>query len=107
MLVRGWKLTLFFFYTAVVVCLFSVTRNEALSLSVSLVLLVSGLLSWGLIEYGLHRFVFHYDARSESGRKIVYAVHLSHHEHPDSRDHIFASLVISAPVAAAYLLLSR
>jgi len=106
MLVRGWRLTPLFFYGAVVVCLFIVTRNEALSLSAGLVLLTLGLLSWGLIEYGLHRFVFHYDARSEFGRKIVYAAHLSHHENPDSRDQIFASLLISAPVAAAYLLLA-
>ena len=106
MLVRGWRLTPLFFYTAVVVCLFIVTRNEALSFGVSLLLLTLGLLSWGLIEYGLHRFIFHYDAKSELGRKIVYAVHLSHHEKPDSRDQIFASLVISAPVAAAYLLLA-
>jgi sterol desaturase/sphingolipid hydroxylase (fatty acid hydroxylase superfamily) len=106
MLVRSWKLTPVFFYTAVVVCLFIVTRHEALSWIASLVLLASGVLSWGLIEYGLHRFVFHYDARSESGRKIVYAAHLSHHENPDSSDKIFASLLISAPVATAYLLLS-
>ena len=79
MLVRSWKLTPLFFYTAVIVCLFIVTRNEALSPTVSLVLLVSGVLSWGLIEYVLHRFVFHYDAKSELGRKVVYGVHLSHH----------------------------
>ena len=107
MLVRSWKLTLLFFYTAVIVCLFIVTRNEALSPTVSLVLLVSGVLSWGLIEYVLHRFVFHYDAKSELGRKVVYGVHLSHHENPDARDQIFASLIISAPVAAIYMLLAR
>ena len=101
MLVKGWRLTPLFFYAAVVVCLFIVTRNETLSFGASLLLLTSGLLSWGLIEYGLHRFVFHYDARSELGRRIVYDVNLSHHENPDSRDQIFASLLISAPVAAA------
>ena len=107
MLVRSWKLTPLVFYTAVILWLFIASRNEALSLTTSLVLLVSGLFSWGLIEYVLHRFVFHYDASSELGRKIVYAVHLSHHDNPDSRGQIFASLVISAPVAAAYLLLAR
>ncbi len=107
MLVRSWKLTPLFFYTAVIVCLFIVTRNEGLSPTVSLVLLVSGVLSWGLIEYVLHRFVFHYDAKSEFGRKIVYGVHLSHHENPDARDQIFASLIISAPVAGVYMLLAR
>ncbi|HYK22567.1 MAG TPA: sterol desaturase family protein, partial [Pyrinomonadaceae bacterium] len=106
MLGKGWKLTPLFFYTAVVVCLLTLTRDQSLSWSASILLLASGLLSWGLIEYGLHRFVFHYDARSKSGRKILYAAHLSHHEKPDSTDRIFASLVISGPVAGAYLLLA-
>jgi sterol desaturase/sphingolipid hydroxylase (fatty acid hydroxylase superfamily) len=62
-------------------------------------------LSWGLLEYVLHRFVFHYDARSAFGKKVVYAAHLSHHDDPRATDRIFSSLIISAPVAAAYLLL--
>src|SRR5687767_1634254 len=107
MSVSKWRLTPLFFYTAVVVCLFTVTHDEARSSGTSFALLAFGLLSWGLIEYGLHRFVFHHDARSEVGRKMVYAVHLSHHENPKSRDRIFSSLVISAPVAAGYLLLAR
>jgi sterol desaturase/sphingolipid hydroxylase (fatty acid hydroxylase superfamily) len=101
------RLTPLFFYAAVVVCLFTVTHDEAFSSGTSFALLASGLLSWGLIEYGLHRFVFHHDARSELGRKMVHAVHLSHHENPRSRDRIFSSLVVSAPVAAVYLLLAR
>jgi sterol desaturase/sphingolipid hydroxylase (fatty acid hydroxylase superfamily) len=71
-----------------------------------LLLLVSGLLSWGLVEYALHRFIFHYDARSESGRKLVYAAHLSHHEDPGATDRIFTSLRMSVPIAAGYWLLA-
>lgn len=107
MSVRGSTLTPLYFYTAVVLCLLVVTRSEALSWGASFVLLTSGLLSWGLIEYGLHRFVFHYNARSELGRRLVYAAHLSHHDYPSATDRLFSSLVISAPVAAAYLLLAR
>lgn len=94
------------FYTAVVLCLFTLTRGEAISLGASFALLVAGLLSWGLLEYGLHRFAFHYDARSELGRKVVYAAHLSHHDNPRARNGIFSSLIISTPVATAYLLLA-
>ena len=99
-------LTPLYFYTAVVLCLFGLTR-EPLSLSASVLLLTSGLLSWGLLEYVLHRFVFHYDAQSVSGKKLVYAAHLSHHEDPRATDRIFSSLMISAPVATAYLLVAR
>ena len=107
MSVSASRLTPLFLYTAVVVCLLTLTHDQTLSWSTSFVLLALGLLSWALIEYGLHRFVFHYDARSELGRKIVYAAHLSHHEKPDASDRIFSSLVISAPLATAYLLLAR
>jgi sterol desaturase/sphingolipid hydroxylase (fatty acid hydroxylase superfamily) len=103
--VRLSRLTPVGFYVTVVLCLLVFTRRETLSLTASFVLLALGILSWGLIEYGLHRFVFHYDARSTLGRNLLYAVHLSHHEDPGSTDRIFSSLLISAPVAAVYLLL--
>ena len=67
-------------------------------------LVAAGALSWSVVEYALHRFVFHYDARSERGRRFVYDSHLVHHERPKDLDDIFASLSTSAPLAAAYLL---
>jgi sterol desaturase/sphingolipid hydroxylase (fatty acid hydroxylase superfamily) len=100
-------LTPLYFYTAVLLCLFALTRGEPLSLGAGLVLLASGLLSWGLLEYVLHRFVFHYEAQSEFGRKLVYGVHLSHHDNPCAKGRIFSSLIITAPLASAYLLLAR
>jgi sterol desaturase/sphingolipid hydroxylase (fatty acid hydroxylase superfamily) len=100
-------LTPLYFYTTIVICLLVITRSESPSWVSSLLLIGGGLLSWGFIEYCLHRFVFHYEARSEFGKKFVYAVHLSHHESPGLTDRIFASLIISAPVATAYLLLAR
>lgn len=109
MLVRGWgQFTPFYFYTAAALCLgaAAAAQGGGLSVVVVLLLLVSGLLSWGLIEYALHRFVFHHDARSEAGRRLVYAAHLSHHEDPGAADRLFASLRMSAPIAAGYWLLA-
>jgi dihydroceramide fatty acyl 2-hydroxylase len=105
--VGGWRqFTPFYFYTAVALCLGAAAAGEGPSGGAILSLLVTGLLSWGLIEYALHRFVFHYDARSESGRKFVYAAHLSHHEDPGATDRLFTSLRMSVPIAAAYCLLA-
>jgi sterol desaturase/sphingolipid hydroxylase (fatty acid hydroxylase superfamily) len=104
----GWKqLTPVYFYTTVVVCLIAVTRNNTFSALQNLLLVVVGVLSWTLIEYGLHRFVFHYSARSEFGRKLLYAAHLSHHENPTATSRLFSSLLVSLPVATAYFLLGR
>ena len=43
-----------------------------------------GLLVWSLLEYGLHRFVFHirFEVRNPKIRETVNASHLSHHAAP-------------------------
>ena len=43
-----------------------------------------GVLSWSLLEYGLHRFVFHVsvDIRNPTLRNLVNASHLNHHAAP-------------------------
>ena len=105
--VPGWKhLTPVYFYTALVVCLLALTRGEDFSFSQYFLLISSGVLSWTLIEYALHRFIFHYHARSTLGRKLVYAAHLSHHENPRATNQFFSSLLVSLPVAIVYVLLA-
>lgn len=103
----GWKqLAPVYFYTAVVVCLITVTRDNIFSTFQNLLLVLGGILSWTLIEYGLHRFVFHYHARSEFGSKLLYAAHMSHHEDPRATSRLFASLLLSLPIATAYFVLA-
>lgn len=107
LLVTSWKqLTPVYFYTAVVVCLISITRGAGFSWRQNLLLIGLGTLSWTLIEYGLHRFVFHYSPRSVFGRKLVHAAHLSHHENPRATNRLFSSLLVSLPIATGYLLLA-
>jgi dihydroceramide fatty acyl 2-hydroxylase len=105
--VAGWKqLAPVYFYIALAVCLIALTRNEDFSWRQNILLISSGVLSWTLMEYVLHRFIFHYSARSTFGKQLVYAVHLSHHETPRTRNGFFSSLLVSLPVATAYLLLA-
>ena len=105
--VAGWKqLSPVYFYTALVVCLLAFTRRDNFSWLQSFILIGLGVLSWTLIEYALHRFIFHYSASSDFGRKLVYAAHISHHENPRCANRLFSSLLVSLPVAIAYLLLA-
>ncbi len=61
-----------------------------------------GVLIWTLLEYGLHRFVFHIQipVRNARLRKIVNASHLAHHASPRDPSkllvHPLSGLVISA-----------
>jgi dihydroceramide fatty acyl 2-hydroxylase len=103
----GWnQLTPVYFYTALAVCLIALTRGEISSWNQNFLLIGLGVLSWMAIEYVLHRLVFHYNARSTFGRKILYAAHLSHHQNPLATNRLFSSLLISLPIATAYLLLA-
>jgi sterol desaturase/sphingolipid hydroxylase (fatty acid hydroxylase superfamily) len=107
MSIKGWrKLAPFYFYTAVVLLLAAAARGNGPSRSAILILFLFGFLTWGLVEYVLHRFVFHLDATPIFGRKFVYAAHLTHHENPKETDYLFANLQISLPIAMAYWLLA-
>ena len=58
-----------------------------------------GALMWSLLEYGLHRFVFHirFEVRNQKLKEIVNASHLSHHSAPrDPR-----KLLVRTPYALA------
>lgn len=108
MSVAGWKqFKPVYFYTALVVCLIAVTRGESFSWYHNLLFIGVGVFSWTLIEYALHRFIFHYSARSAFGRKLVYAAHLSHHENPRATNRLFSGLALSLPISTGYVLLAR
>jgi dihydroceramide fatty acyl 2-hydroxylase len=103
----AWKqFTPLYFYSGVALCLAFLAAGHGVSNWQIGLLLGFGVLSWSLIEYVLHRFIFHYNAKSELGRKILYQAHLSHHEDPTATNRIFASLYLSIPIAAAYWLVA-
>ncbi|HEY6118439.1 MAG TPA: sterol desaturase family protein [Pyrinomonadaceae bacterium] len=108
MSIKGWKkLTPFYFYTGVVAFLLAAAgRGNGPTKSMILILVLLGLLSWGLVEYILHRFIFHLDAISVFGHSYGYSSHLTHHENPKATDDLFASLKISVPIAATYWMLA-
>ena len=102
-----WKtFTPFYLYTIVAVCLTGIVGRAELSSIEILVLLGMGIFSWTLMEYVLHRYVFHYDARSELGRKILQRAHLSHHENP-SNTKILSGFLLGLLVGPAYLVVAR
>lgn len=45
-------------------------------------LLLAGLLLWTITEYVLHRFVFHWKAKSRAGKYFVFLFHGLHHDDP-------------------------
>ena len=64
------------------------------------VLFFGAMLFWTLFEYIAHRYLFHYEAKSEVGKKIVYIFHGNHHEYPRDKERLFMPPVPSVVFAS-------
>ena len=96
------RFTTSYLYAGVVLCLGFVAARAGLFSWRTFPLITVGLFSWSLFEYVMHRFIFHYDARSRLGRKFLYHAHISHHEAPLAKSQISASLILGLPIGAVY-----
>lgn len=46
-------------------------------------LIVVGVLGWSFTEYALHRYVFHFEARSDLVKRWIFIIHGNHHADPN------------------------
>jgi dihydroceramide fatty acyl 2-hydroxylase len=70
-----------------------------------LLLTAAGLVFWTFAEYALHRFVFHYEPKSERGRRIHWMFHGVHHDYPSDPLRLVMVPSVSLPLAALFYLL--
>lgn len=102
---HGKQFTPFFFYPAVALALLvAAWADRPPSPGAMMLLVLLGFGSWGVVEYVMHRFVFHDGA--EDVRAALGAAHLAHHADPRSTTQLFAALRFSVPVAALYFALA-
>ncbi len=75
------------------------------SLTVGEVLLWScfGLLIWTLVEYLLHRFLFHFPATSVLGKRLIYLFHGIHHDSPNDATRLVMPPVVAIILASIFL----
>jgi sterol desaturase/sphingolipid hydroxylase (fatty acid hydroxylase superfamily) len=63
---------------------------------------IAGMFFWTFAEYILHRFAFHLDPKTETGKKIVYIMHGNHHHYPRDKQRLFMppvpSLILSSSI---------
>ncbi len=73
-------------------------------------LFIAGIFSWTLFEYLTHRFLFHFNAKSKLGKRLVYIFHENHHEYPRDRKRLFMppvpSILLSSTVFSIIWVLS-
>ncbi|WGQ10922.1 sterol desaturase family protein [Pedobacter gandavensis] len=68
-------------------------------------LLLISMLTWTFFEYLVHRFLFHFQASSTFGKRMVYIFHENHHEFPRDKTRLFMPPVPSLIMAFTVLIL--
>ncbi|MCX7877242.1 MAG: sterol desaturase family protein [Ignavibacteria bacterium] len=60
---------------------------------------LGGILLWTFVEYVIHRWVFHYEPKSELGKKVHFLIHGIHHDYPRDETRLVMPLLVSVPLA--------
>ena len=65
-------------------------------------LFILGLAVWTLTEYTLHRFIFHFEFKSEFGKQIHFIFHGVHHDYPNDSRRLVMPPSVSVPLAILF-----
>lgn len=65
-------------------------------------LFAAGVLNWTLMEYWLHRLLFHYEASSKLGKRFIWLAHGVHHDWPNDKMRLVFPPAISLPLALLF-----
>src|ERR1700740_2646006 len=100
---RVHPVTPFLLYLPLIVAavLFAIAREQLSILSVALLFLL-GVAIWSLLEYLIHRFVFHYEPSSGLGKQFHFIVHGVHHDFPNDAKRLVMPPVVSIPLAVIF-----
>jgi sterol desaturase/sphingolipid hydroxylase (fatty acid hydroxylase superfamily) len=63
---------------------------------------LAGLAIWTITEYTLHRFVFHFPAKSRAGKYLVFLFHGIHHDDPEDARRLVMPPVVSITLSYAF-----
>lgn len=69
-------------------------------------LVFAGLIVWTLTEYALHRYVFHFPARSALLRQAIFVIHANHHADANDPLRNLMPPIVSIPVGLTVWALS-
>ncbi len=87
-------------------CLLAGLWQGRFSPTQAIALVLAGVLGWTLLEYLLHRFVFHLDRWLPWARGLAFLLHGCHHEEPDDASRDVMPLLGSLPFFASLLVLA-
>lgn len=78
----------------------SVQRQAVLAVVAEI---AAGYVFWTLVEYWLHRIVFHFEPEKGIGARLHWMIHGVHHDHPYDPRRLVMPPLLSVPLGAAFL----
>ena len=100
-----WSVPLFVFLPIIGYLAYLSIFEYGLSYGLIIVYTIFGLVIWTLTEYVLHRFVFHYNAKSKFGKRLHFMFHGVHHDYPNDSKRLVMPPSVSIPLATLFFLL--
>ena len=71
------------------------------------ILFLSGLLVFTLVEYVMHRFLFHLPPKTEKAEKFAYTIHGVHHDYPKDKDRLAMPIPLSLLLSTGFFFLYK
>ena len=78
--------------------------NDLVPVVTLLGLFFLGLISFSLVEYLIHRYVFHMEPDTEFKEKMQYNFHGIHHDFPKDKDRLAMPPIVSSAISATLFL---
>ncbi|MEP5104132.1 MAG: sterol desaturase family protein [Ekhidna sp.] len=82
-------------------------QESYLNTTNAILLFVAGFMSFTLVEYAMHRFVFHLTPTTEKREKFAYTVHGVHHDYPKDRDRLAMPIPLSLALSTGFYFLFK
>ena len=69
--------------------------------------IIIGAVVWSFTEYMLHRFLFHFKAKTDFGKRISFIFHGVHHDYPNDTKRLVMPPSVSIPLAVLFYIIFR
>lgn len=100
-----WSVPLILYIPLLIFFLLRILSNPRCTFVFTVQFFLLGLFVWTLVEYLLHRFLFHFQPRAKFLQRIFYLIHVIHHEYPQDSLRLVMPPVLSVPMAILFYLL--
>jgi sterol desaturase/sphingolipid hydroxylase (fatty acid hydroxylase superfamily) len=90
--------TRFLCFPASIVSSTLVLSHSAIGVVSRVAWFVTGMLLWTLLEYIIHRWVFHYEPSTRIGKALLKRLHTDHHEDPADQSQVCIPFVLCVAV---------